>query len=270
MPHIKQKNHLQYITFENLEKTNMVNHCFTTRLGGVSQGVYAQLNLSFTRGEEREKVLQNYIILCDALGFDFNSFVLCHQTHTTNIRVVTEQDRGMGVTKQSTIKDTDALITNIPNIQLVAFSADCTPIFLLDTDKKAIAVIHAGWRGTVNSIAKKTIEKMTQTYGTNPKDIIAGIGPCIGQCCFQVDQPVVEEFHKKLSFAKDVIIPDTVAEKYKIDLWETNRRILIESGVPNTQIEICKICTMCHPQLFYSHRVMGNARGNMAAIITLN
>ena len=185
MPHIKQKNHLQYITFENLEKTNMVNHCFTTRLGGVSQGVYAQLNLSFTRGEEREKVLQNYHILCDTLGFDFNSFVLCHQTHTTNIRVVTEQDRGMGVTKQSTIKDTDALITNIPNIQLVAFSADCTPIFLLDTNKKAIAVIHAGWRGTVNGIAKKTIEKMTQTYGTNPKDIIAGIGPCIGQCCFQ-------------------------------------------------------------------------------------
>ncbi len=269
MHHIHEKNHLHYVTFENLKNTNMVNHCFTTRLGGVSQGVYAQLNLSFTRGEPKQTILENYHILCRTLGFDFDSFVLCHQTHTTNVRVVTEADRGMGVTKQSTIQDTDALITNIPGIQLVAFSADCTPIFLLDTQKKAIAVIHAGWRGTVNGIAKKTIEKMIQHYDTNPKDIIAGIGPCIGQCCFQVDAPVIKEFHQKLSFAEEVIIQDTVPQKYKIDLWETNRRILMEAGVPREQIEICKICTMCHTELFYSHRAMGNARGNMAAVISL-
>ena len=95
---ICEKNNLKYITFQNLENTNMVKHCVTTRLGGVSTGVYAELNMSFTRGEQREKVLQNYDIVCNALDFDKNIFVLCHQTHTTNIRVVTEQDRGMGVT----------------------------------------------------------------------------------------------------------------------------------------------------------------------------
>lgn len=266
---ICQKNNLKYIAFQNLENTNMVKHCITTRLGGVSTGVYAELNMSFTRGEEKEKVLQNYDIVCDALDFDKNSFVLCHQTHTTNIRVVTENDRGMGVTKQSVIKDTDGLITNISGIQLTVFSADCTPILLLDPVNKAVGAIHAGWRGTVNSIAQKAIEKMTENYGTNSKDIIAGIGPSIGQCCFQVDEPVVKEFRQKLYFANDVIINDTVPERYKIDLWETNKRILINCGVPEKNIELSNICTMCHTDLFYSHRVMGNERGNMAGIIAL-
>ena len=266
---IHEKHNLKYVTFQNLENTNMVKHCVTTRLGGVSTGVYSELNLSFTRGEEREKVLQNYDILCKALDFDKNSFVLCHQTHTTNIRVVTEQDRGMGVTKVSSIKNTDGLVTNIPGIQLTVFCADCVPILLLDTNKKAIAAIHAGWRGTVNSIAKKAIDIMIENYGTNPKDILAGIGPSIGQCCFQVDEPVVKEFRQKLDFADDVIIKDTVPERYKIDLWETNRRILINCGVEQNNIEMTKICTMCHTDLFYSHRVMGNERGNMAGIIAL-
>ena len=266
---ICQKNNLKYITFQNLEKTNMVKHCITTRLGGVSEGVYAELNMSFTRGEQREKVLQNYDIVCNAMGFDKNSFVLCHQTHTTNILAVTEQHRGMGVTKNSTIKNTDGLITNITGIQLTAFSADCTPILLLDVNKKAIGAVHAGWRGSVNSIVKKAIEKMTEYYGTNPSDIMAGIGPSIGQCCFQVDAPVVEEFRQKLYFANDVIQNDTIKGKYKIDLWETNKRILMDCGVKEQNIELSKICTMCHTDLFYSHRVMGNDRGNMAAIIAL-
>ncbi len=238
---ICEKNNLKYITFQNLENTNMVKHCVTTRLGGVSTGVYAELNMSFTRGEQREKVLQNYDIVCNALDFDKNSFVLCHQTHTTNIR----------------------------GIQLTVFSADCTPILLLDTVNKAIGAVHAGWRGTVNSIAQKAIEKMTENYGTNPKDVIAGIGPSIGQCCFQVDEPVVKEFRQKLDFADDVMINDTVPERYKIDLWETNKRILMNCGVQEKNIELSNICTMCHTDLFYSHRVMGNERGNMAGIIAL-
>ena len=114
---------------------------------------------------------------------------------------------------------------------MTVFSADCTPILLLDTVNKAIGAVHAGWRGTVNSIAQKAIEKMTENYGTNPKDVIAGIGPSIGQCCFQVDEPVVKEFRQKLDFADDVMINDTVPERYKIDLWETNKRILMNCGV---------------------------------------
>lgn len=266
---IKQKNNLKYISFENLEKTNMVKHCVTTRLGGVSTGVYSEFNLSFSRGEEKEKVLQNYNILCNALDFDINRFVLCHQTHTTNIKVVTEQDIGMGVTKTSSIQNIDGLVTNT-NAQLTVFCADCTPILLLDPNKKAVGAVHAGWRGTVNSIAQKAIQKMIENYGTNPRDIIAGIGPSIGQCCFQVDDPVVNEFRQKLHFAEDVIVNDTIPGKYKIDLWETNKRILMDCGVLEQNIELSGICTMCHTDLFYSHRVMGNDRGNMIGVIALN
>lgn len=266
---IKQKNKLKYITFDNLEQTGMVKHCVTTRIGGVSTGVYAECNMSFTRGEEREKLLQNYDIVCDALDFDKDSFVFCHQVHSTNIQVVTEEHKSIGFARKNTLQEIDGLVTNVAGVQLVVFCADCTPILLLDPVKKAIGAVHAGWRGTVNSIAKKAIEKMTENYGTNPKDVIAGIGPSIGQCCFQVDDPVVKEFRQKLDFADDVIIDDTVPERYKIDLWETNKRIMMSCGVPEQNIELTKLCTMCHTDLFYSHRVMGNARGNMAGIITL-
>jgi YfiH family protein len=266
----KEKDGLRYVVFENLEQSQKVNHCFTSRLGGVSQGVYSGLNLSFTRGEDRALVEKNYHILCDALGFQYDSFVLSHQTHTTNIRVVTEKDRGMGLSKASEIKDTDALITNVKGIQLTVFGADCVPVFLLDTQKDAIGMVHAGWRGTANGIVKKTVEKMQEVYGTEPKDILAGIGPSIGQCCFQVDDPVVSLFQENLDFAHEVIQNDPAeAGKYKIDLWKTNQKLLMQAGVPYENIEISKICTMCHTDLFYSHRVMGDARGNMAGIMVL-
>lgn len=267
---LEKKGNIQYVTFEHFKHSELVNHCFTTRLGGVSEGCYGDMNLSFTRGEDTNKVKENYRILSDALGFDYDSFVLAHQTHTTNIRVVTEQDIGKGLTKDSDIRDTDALITNLKGVNLTIFGADCVPIFFLDPIKKAIGVSHAGWRGTAEGMAKKTVEKLQDTYGVDPKDLLVGIGPSIGKCCFQVDEPVVSLFQEKLDFAEELIFPDlTEKGKYKIDLWETNKRILMEAGVLEKHIEISEICTMCHLDLFYSHRVMGNDRGNMAGILTL-
>lgn len=265
----REKNNMAYYTFEHLERTGLVNHCFTTRLGGVSKGVYESFNLSFTRGESRETVLENYKILCGNLGFDYESFVLPYQTHTTHIRRVTLEDKGKGVTMPSDIRDTDGLITNVPGLNLTVFGADCVPIFLLDTGKKAIATIHAGWRGTAMGIAKKAVEKMVLEYGTNPIDILAGIGPSIGKCCFQVDEPVVRLFRENLLFADQVIFEDNEPGKYKIDLWQTNRLILKDAGIPVSNIEISAVCTMCDTHQFYSHRKMGDARGNMAGVMTL-
>lgn len=265
---LHQKKGISYYTFDNLDKTGLIHHCFTTRLGGVSKGVYEAFNLSFTRGEEKETVLENYRLLSDALDFQLDSFVLPNQTHTTNIRNVTLEDKGKGVTAFSDIRNTDGLCTNVQGLNLTVFGADCVPIFLLDTKKRAISVVHAGWKGTANGIAKKAIEKMIYDFGSNPIDILAGIGPSIGKCCFQVDNPVVELFKNQISFANDVIFDD-VPGKFKIDLWATNQRLLMEAGVPEDNIEITGICTMCHTELFYSHRVMGDARGNMAGIMTL-
>jgi len=267
---IQNRDGLQYVTFHNIEGTGLVNHCFTTRLGGVSKGVYGELNLSFTRGESRDAVFENYRILSEKLGFDYNGFVLSHQTHTTNIRHVTERERGMGLTKESDIRDTDGLITNIPGIHLTIFGADCVPIFLLDPVKKVIAAVHAGWRGSVNGIAAKVVAEMIEDYGVDAENILVGIGPSIGKCCFQVDEPVVALFHEKLDFADEVIFKDTSEDgKYKIDLWQTNKRILMTAGVKEGNIEISGICTRCHTDLFYSHRKTGSARGNMAGVLSL-
>ena len=267
---IQNKDGLQYITFQNLEQTGLVNHCFTTRLGGVSKGIYGDLNLSFTRGESRETVLENYRILSEKLGFDYNSFVLSHQTHTTNIRHVTERERGMGVTKESDIRDTDGLITDVHGINLTIFGADCVPIFLFDPVKRVIAVAHGGWRGTAEGIAAKIVEEMVRDYGVEAANLLAGIGPSIGKCCFQVDEPVAALFRENLDFSDEVIFDDpSEVGKYKIDLWQTNKKILMTAGVKEENIEISGICTLCHTELFYSHRKMGNARGNMAGILSL-
>lgn len=266
---LEKKGDFQYVVFENLKKTKLVSHCFTTRLGGVSKGVYESMNLSFTRGDQVEDVLQNFHILSDALALDYNGYVLTHQTHTTNIRHITQTQRGMGVTKTSDIKDTDGLVTNVKGIHLVCFGADCVPLLFLDTVKEVIGVAHAGWRGTVEGIGAKMVEEMKQ-YGCQPKDLLVAIGPSIGKCCFQVDDPVVSLFREKLPFAEEVIeIDPTETGKYKIDLWQTNAKILTEAGIPRENIEITDLCTMCRTDLFYSHRVTGNQRGNMAGVLSL-
>lgn len=266
---LNEKGSLEYITFDNLEKTGLVHHCFSTRKGGTSEGFYATMNMGFKRGDKREHVQKNYEILCREIGVDYRNLVLGAQKHTTNIRVVTEEDRGKGIVKESDIDFTDGMVTNTAHIALTVFGADCVPIFFVDTVKKAIGVCHAGWRGTVNGIVLNVLEKLKENYDCNPKDVKAAIGPSIGQCCFQVDDPVVKEFREKLHFADDVIVPDKEERKYKIDLWKTNALLLENAGVLKENIEITDLCTKCNPELFYSHRVMQEKRGIMVGILEL-
>ncbi len=263
-----QKGALELVTFDNITQTNLVQHCFTTRHGGVSTGCYGEMNMGLSRGEDIRKVQENYRILAEALQLDANAFVAAQQTHTTNILRITAQDKGSGVTKQRPYHDIDGLITNETNINLVIFGADCVPVFLVDPKQKAIGLAHCGWKGTANRMAEKIVKRMQAEFGTQPEDIVAAIGPSIGKCCFQVDDPVVKLFEENLTFAKDVIFDDPCEQgKYKIDLWETNRRLLQACGVKN--IEISGLCTMCDTERFYSHRKMGEQRGVMAGILTL-
>ncbi len=259
---------LDIIQFDNINATNLVKHCFTTRHGGVSEGYFGTMNMGFTRGEARAVVLKNYEILGDAVGFTKENYVTTQQTHTTNVHVVTKEDVGMGVLRERTYSDVDALITNVPNIPLVIFGADCVPVFLVDTKNKAIGVAHSGWMGTGHRMAEVALLAMMQEFGTNPKDVVAAIGPSIGKCCFQVDDPVVNLFRKNIEFADEIIFDDPSEEgKYRMDLWECNRRFLADMGVPN--IEVAEICTMCDTERFYSHRVMKDNRGVMAGIMEL-
>lgn len=258
---------LEYFTFERFDRTGLVHHCFSTKKGGVSTGVYSSLNLGLSRGDDRDLVLENYKRICEANDIDMRNIVMARQTHQTNIKKVTEADRGTGFYREYDFENIDGFVTDCPGVALTVFFADCVPLYFLDPVKKVIGLTHAGWRGTVNGISTATVAAMEE-YGCHAEDILVGIGPSIGKCCFEVDAPVVSEF-EKLEFGKDYIQKDAKPGKYKIDLWGVNARLLQNCGIKKQNITVSGLCTQCHHDLFYSHRVMGDQRGSLAALMEL-
>lgn len=266
---IKKNEGVTFLTYPAFEDVEWLVHGFSTRLGGVSQGIYSSMNLSFTRGDEESCVRENYNRIAAAMGFRAENIVTSDQTHTCNVRKVTEKDRGKGIVTPRDYTDIDGMITNVPSLVLATFYADCVPLYFVDTRNKAIGMAHAGWRGTAGAMAEKMLERMKKEYGTEPSDVKVGIGPSIGACCFQVDDPVVNIFNENFDFAHKYITDDNEKGKYKIDLWGVNKELLIRNGVKAENIEIGNICTKCNPDIFYSHRVMGEQRGTMAAFLFL-
>lgn len=259
-----------FLSFLALEETGLVSHGFSTRLGGVSQGQYSTMNFTFTRGDNPDHVMENYRRMGAALNVDYQKMVLSYQTHTTNIRLVTQQDAGKGIIKERDYEEVDGLITDIPGITLVTFYADCVPLYLLDPVHKAIGLSHSGWRGTANHMGKCTIEAMSKAYGSKAEDLIVGIGPSICQECYEVGPEVAAEFQKSFS-AQDrtQFITEKANGKYQLDLWKANEIIFTEAGVRKEQIHITDICTHCNSDYLFSHRKTGNARGNLAAFFCL-
>ncbi len=264
------KGAVHMLQFPLLEQQSWISHGFSTRMGGVSEGCYASMNLSFTKGDDPEKVRENYRRMADMLGMDMERMTLSFQTHTTNVRKVTEEDAGKGIVKERDYQDVDGLITDIPGITLVTFYADCVPLYFVDPVHRAVGLSHSGWRGTVHRMGKATLEAMNREYGTEPADVIACIGPSICQDCFEVGPEVAAEFadgfaeqyHNDLFYQK----PDG---KYQVDLWRANQIVLREAGIPANQIHTTDICTRCNPAHLFSHRIMGTERGNLAAFLAL-
>ena len=172
-----------YLEYPMFRETGIVKHGFSTRIGGVSKGCFSSLNLSFTRGDEEEAVRENFRRIGSAMGIRCEDMVFTHQTHTINVRVVTEADRGCGIVKPRTYSDVDGLVTDIPGICLVTFYADCVPLYFVDPVKKVIGLSHSGWRGTVGKIGKVTVETMCREFKSRPEDILAAVGPSICQDC---------------------------------------------------------------------------------------
>ena len=185
------KDDLCYIGFPKFEKTGLVRVAFTTRMGGVSKGQFASMNVSTTNGDNLDDVKKNYEILGNAVGFDFKKTVLSRQTHTDNIRIVKEDDIGKGLLKERDYDDVDGLITNISGVTLVTQFADCTPLLFLDPENKVIANVHSGWRGTVQQIGKRAVEIMQKEFGSKPANIIAAIGPCITSVAMKLTTPFI-------------------------------------------------------------------------------
>ena len=263
------KNDVPFLTYKALEKIPFINHAFSTRLGGVSTGEFTSMNLAFNRGDEYENVIQNYKIFCNAAGFDFNTLVASAQDHHTFVRKVTSDNCGTGITRPRDIQSVDALVTNERNVTLVTYYADCTPIFFVDTEKRVIALAHAGWRGTVGKICEKVINVMSDDYSCNKNDIICCIGPAIGKCCYEIDQSCYEEFAKVDFIDISSVMTCKGNGKYMADLPETNRQIIISAGVPEKNIIISDICTKCSSELLWSHRATNGHRGTMSAFMCI-
>lgn len=259
---------LRWLSSPLLDEQNpALAHGFSTRQGGVSKPPFDTLNLGAGRGDDPAAVLENYSRFCAAVGVDAARPVLAKQVHETTVRLVTKQDAGKGllVPRDYTA---DALMCNEANLPLVVFSADCGILLLYDAANHAIAAIHAGWRGCAAGIVGKTVRGMTASFGTRPEQLVAAIGPCIGPCCFETDNDVPAAMRAALGDSAEPYW-ERRGEKWQVDLAGLNRQWLLQAGVLSARIDLCGLCTACHPDLFWSHRKMGEARGAQIALIAL-
>ena len=260
-----------YFTFNGLENTGIVKHCFSSRLGGVSKGHLSTMNLSYTRGDEKEGVDENYCRIAKVLGCEIEDIVCSDQTHTINVRKVTADDKGKGIVKPKDYKDIDGLITNESGIALATFYADCVPLYIVDPVHHAIGLSHSGWRGTVKRMGAVTLKKMEEEYGTKPQDVYVAIGPSICQDCYEVSKDVADEFREAFLAQRDEdkLLYQKSEEKFLLNLWYANYCVFREAGVPEKNIEVTDVCTCCNPDLLFSHRASKGVRGNLGAFLML-
>ncbi len=260
-----------YLTFPILEKIDWISHLFSTRMGGVSEGIYSSMNLSYTRGDEREAVDENFRRIAAALGCGVEDMVCSDQTHTTNLRIVGKADAGKGITRERDYSDVDGLLTDEPGVYLATFFADCVPLYFVDTRRKAVALAHSGWRGTVARMGQCVVERMREAYGTDPADLVAAVGPSICQECYEVSEDVADAFasafHKagqerEILFAKG-------GGKYQLDLWRANEIVLAEAGILEENIQVTDLCTCHNDRYLFSHRASRGQRGNLGAFLGL-
>lgn len=272
IPVLKESAGVPYLSFPALEALGMVRNGFSTRLGGVSRGDFASMNFSASRGDSPEAVLENFTRMARALGVDRDRMTVSWQTHTTNVRRITEEDAGKGVIRPRDYRDVDGLITDVPGITLVTLYADCVPLYFVDPVRRAVGLSHSGWRGTVRRMGAVTIRRMEEEFGSRPEDLVACIGPSICAGCFEVGDEVAAAFKEEFGPAapKALCPVNPRTGKHHVDLWLANRLVLKEAGVLEKNIHVTGLCTRHNPELLFSHRAAGEKRGNLAAFLGLS
>jgi YfiH family protein len=261
-----------YLEFTPLIDIPFITHGFSTRLGGVSTGMFSSLNLgsgSSVYHDSFDNIKENFIRITESIGVEPDSLVISDQVHKTVVRLVNNNDRGKGFTVPRDYKEIDGLITNTPNVTLVTKYADCVPLFFVDPVKKAIGLSHSGWKGTVGRIGQITIDEMVCAFNSNPKDIIAVIGPSICADCYEVGEEVAVKFMYVFSDNISAILLKNDKGRYQLNLWEANRRVLLDAGLSDEHIHISKVCTSCNHELLFSHRKTGGKRGSLAAFLAI-
>lgn len=258
---------LTFQTSRKLEELG-VRHGFTTRAGGVSEGIYASLNLGLGRGDDPDKVRENYRRVCRALEVDIKQLTFTCQVHGNTLRTVTSADAGKGLDKKVDY-EADGLVTDVPGVTLVSFGADCLTVLLYDPVRRVIANFHAGWRGTAQQIAARAVEVMVNHYGCESADIRAAIGPGISRCCFETGEDVPNAMTTALGAAALPFLTSDDNGKFHVDLKGLNALQLEKAGVLAGHIETSPDCTLCKPEKYWSHRYTKGERGSQAALICL-
>lgn len=247
----------KFYTFQNLSKENTCRHLVTQKETALP---YA-FSLALHTQEDAQEIAKNRALL--KKQFPHQNFIVANQTHSANIHVVTQAKEVGWESLEDAIENCDALITNQKNIMLTILTADCVPILLFDPVQKVVAAVHAGWRGTEQQILLKTVQKMQEVFQTNPKDILAGIAPSIGKCCYEVDwnvakhfEPIENAYHQK-------------NDKYMLDLPYINQQQLLNIGVKTENIEMSNLCTACHVEHYFSYRKEQGCSGRFISTIGL-
>ncbi|HBA63829.1 MAG TPA: peptidoglycan editing factor PgeF [Lachnospiraceae bacterium] len=266
----KRAGEVVYLEYPLLAETGLVRHGFSTRIGGVSEGEWTSMNLSFTRGDREEAVQENFRRIGKAIGVLPEQMVFTVQTHTTNVREVQEEDIGNGIARRIAYTDVDGLVTNRPGVCLATFYADCVPLYFLDPVKKAIGLSHSGWRGTAGKMGQVTVRKMTELYGCDPGDILAAVGPSICQDCYEVSEDVIDAF--RAAYDKkywEELFYQKENGKYQLNLWRANEIVLTEAGIRPEHLAVTNLCTCCNSEVLFSHRASKGRRGNLGAFLAL-
>jgi len=258
-------------SFASLAKHQEIIHFITNRKGGYSKKPFNELNLAFHVGDDFDNVLKNRTSLADYLNIPLNNFTTANQVHGTNITIVDDKMKGLGSKDlTSAIPGTDALLTDQLNVCLLIFVADCVPIIVYDIKKKVIGLIHAGWKGTAGLITEKVIKTMKSHWNCEPKNILCGIGPSIGSCCYEVGAEVRDKIKEVYDESDTMVFTNsTNKDKVYFDLWKANKIQLLKCQIPADNIEIAEICTYCDSNLFFSSRKDHGVTGRFAAGIML-
>lgn len=267
---VNQYKQTEYLTFPLLDEVEWVRHLFSTRIGGVSEGIFRSMNLSYTRGDSKEAVDENFRRMAEIFGEGPEKIVCSKQTHTTHVKRVGEQDLGKGVVRPTDYEDVDGLITNVPGIILSTSYADCVPLYFVDTENRAIGLSHSGWRGTAERMGQATLKAMAEAFGTRPEKVLTAIGPSICADCYEVGEETAAVFKRNFQDSfQTFLFPGKTEGKYQLDLWKANQRVLLDAGVLKEHIAITDLCTCCNSEYLYSHRASNGKRGALAAMMEL-
>ncbi len=266
----KNINSLSLWFFQHLLQHREIRHFVSTRNGGFSNPPYDSLNLAFHAGDNPEIVLKNRKRLASASGIPLDTFTIAQQIHGCNVKIVTKELRGCGAFNYDTaISATDAMITDTPDICLLVLQADCVPLLFFDVKKRVIGVAHAGWRGTVSLVAHNTVRVLQEKFHCSSQDILVGIGPSIGPCCYEIGHETIVQIKKAFHNEKDHVNSETPDGKGYFNLWEANRTQLVQMGIPERNIEVARICTRCNHTVFFSYRNQHTETGRFGAGVML-